>query len=331
MSQRITYYLGAGASANALPLVKIFKDKRFEDFINKGMEWFDRKNEFWQEKSNLFEYGEGVYPQQSLTAAGDNFKRMAEAALEGIRTHVSPDTFAKKLYLSKRTEEYEEFKFVLDLYFAFEEIYNQKIDERWDTFYASFLDINEHNDVQLPLGLNFISWNYDRQIELSLKRFYSGLDVEFNELKLNGACNSFSNFNHDNIVTSTIPNDSDNFPRSFVDLNKSFLIKFPNRFYSSLKFAWDDEKIEMINQANNMIHNSDIIVIIGYSFPFYNRKVDSMIFNIAQSKYKSKKIYFQSADDEIIEKFEKWILPRSVNKKVNQIRSYTNFHIPFEY
>ena len=46
--------------------------------------------------------------------------------------------------------------------------------------------------------------------------------------------------------------------------------------------------------ADHMASDTTILVIIGYSFPYFNRKTDAQIFNKLKESGKLKKIYFQN-------------------------------------
>ncbi|PSR03910.1 MAG: hypothetical protein BRD50_04955 [Bacteroidetes bacterium SW_11_45_7] len=45
------------------------------------------------------------------------------------------------------------------------------------------------------------------------------------------------------------------------------------------------------------VRNNEILILIGYSFPFFNRKVDREIFNELKSSGVFKKIYFQDLNN----------------------------------
>jgi hypothetical protein len=98
-----------------------------------------------------------------------------------------------------------------------------------------------------------------------------------------------------------------------------------------LSFAWErhweEETKLLIQTAKKAIENTQVLVIIGYSIPFFNREVDRDIFSIIS--HTTKKIFIQDCDPHSV--FEKlgsiWIgdLPKvELKDKVEQ------FYLPPE-
>ena len=153
----ITYLLGAGASANAIPVVQNFKEK-LDDFLNffntdlnkVPLETILRKNQVNLDLISKF------------TSITDEIKR-----------HHTPDTLGKKLFLNNSLNsnfDLNDFKLYLSLYFIylqfrqFETYPKFNIDFRYDVFWSTLLNLNTK---KLPNNIKIISWNYDLQIELS--------------------------------------------------------------------------------------------------------------------------------------------------------------------
>ena len=90
----------------------------------------------------------------------------------------------------------------------------------------------------------------------------------------------------------------------FVKCDKSFidhlvriyagLVYKNTTFYNNISFAWDKFKIgdDPINVAKNIVSNTNILIVVGYSFPFFNRVVDRDLLGNLNMKY-LKKVYFQ--------------------------------------
>ena len=73
--------------------------------------------------------------------------------------------------------------------------------------------------------------------------------------------------------------------------------------YPSLSFAWEKEKYETeINQiAADAIKETQVLVIIGYSFPFFNRAIDQSVLK----SMKPYKVYIQDKyPDRILSRFK---------------------------
>ena len=77
-----------------------------------------------------------------------------------------------------------------------------------------------------------------------------------------------------------------------------------SNIHSSLSFAWEPEHPEKGIVAKAIENTKDTVslVIIGYSFPFFNREIDRKIIG---SMTNLKKIYFQAPDADIMkERFQ---------------------------
>ncbi|MDZ7846326.1 MAG: hypothetical protein U5L96_05970 [Owenweeksia sp.] len=152
-SRNVTYLLGAGASAKALPTV------------NKMME--------------------GV---QRLANAFSNTKRQDKVVREIVKEfmwlsklhemYYSIDTAAKVLFHRDKSN-YDRLKNVASLYFLLEQteiedlkserLFFDTIDNRYFRILAYYL--GEDSIPRLPSNLNFITWNYDAQLELAFHHF----------------------------------------------------------------------------------------------------------------------------------------------------------------
>lgn len=64
-------------------------------------------------------------------------------------------------------------------------------------------------------------------------------------------------------------------------------------------FAWEKstKSAELLRYrmkiSQNIVKDSDVLVVIGYSFPLFNRLIDKEIFNSLTESGKLKKIYYQ--------------------------------------
>lgn len=215
---------------------------------------------------------------------------------DGAIKHATIDTFAKKLFLTERVEEYNKLKKLLAIYFIIEQVIN-KPDSRYDTFLANILTPK----LEIPDRIKILTWNYDSQFEIAFNEYrktiispkdigcYSLYDNEITEslaiFKVNGTA-SFNNWNS-----------LANF-RSNHKLNKTILDKIIYAYKdneSLLSFAWETSKkksddIPTIRTAIKQIKEARILVVVGYTFPFFNRVVDKSL--ISSMDYLNK-IYIQ--------------------------------------
>ncbi|MBR4962482.1 MAG: hypothetical protein IKY54_01100 [Muribaculaceae bacterium] len=121
-------------------------------------------------------------------------------------------------------------------------------------------------------------------------------------------------------------------------LNEILLRHYKNKNYtnSKISFAWDNEKFLTLNfreAIKNAIGDAKTLVIIGYTFPFFNRNIDRMLFDFMPNL---EKIYIQDPNaNQIIQNLEP-IYSRNhpfLSKLKNNIIPKTNtdqFYLPPE-
>jgi exonuclease VII small subunit len=90
-----------------------------------------------------------------------------------------------------------------------------------------------------------------------------------------------------------------------------------------LSFAWEKENHEdksIINEAMTKTENTDILVVVGYSFPYFNREIDKQIINNMPNLTK---IYIQDlCPENIIQR-----LKTLINKNPNTINYVPNIAV----
>ena len=214
--------------------------------------------------------------------------------------HASIDTFAKKLYLTNKQDDYFRLKRALIVFLNYEQMVNQP-EPRYDSFLASILQTNKDS---FPEDVSIVSWNYDVQFEIAYREYYPNeglghlsyflnvydktlegkggepykLAQGFQILKLNGsACiNSeeyFFSASKDNVVDTL-----------------TSLYQTVSEKNCLLSFAWEKPKQQYIQRISDCVKDAQVLVIIGYSFPFFNREIDRIIFREMRSLGK---IYIQ--------------------------------------
>ena len=154
------------------------------------------------------------------------------------------------------------------------------IDYRYDVFLATLLvnkGTKENQKLLLPENYNIISWNYDNQWEFAYKeyakdiglkgiskRLYINNKYDPNKshiLKVNGDCNCWDEEKNEELTF-------------YNAVEKLISGKNVN---NTIEFAWEGSKPQYA-AIHKIMEKSDIIVIIGYSFPNFNRDVDKTIF-----------------------------------------------------
>lgn len=248
-----------------------------------------------------------------------------------VSNHLSFDTFFKKLFhLSESAEKYKAILLIFFLYEQLRDIstldifnnsesnakkYGIKkgnIDPRYDALIAGILNPVQ-NRFSLITKMNFLTWNYDTNLVASVKNFKSSNDSLADFFKTYET--STNHFIIDSELQIIHLNGRVFHPRysKYEPLNqyslKIELSSLVNEYHkidskiwehsNEIKFSWETLSEtnlsfgipEHIARAIESVKQSDIIVIIGYSFPLYNRLIDTAILN--QNNLNGKTVYIQ--------------------------------------
>ena len=287
MDDEITYFFGAGASRHSMPLVDDFKE-RFDAF-----------------RSLVFQFE---------FKAKEDFRNICNDFSDQLEMHASFDTYFKKLFHQDMESEILRKKAILLLFFIYEHLYNPNqprkiripkkkgtLDPRYEALIAGLLQ--PQKKPEFYRRINFVTWNYDLNLLFALRNFFlPGSDlnrfiesntVDDNHIKLeNHGVNVFhlnGLIRHPRLGTIT--------EISVSDL-KSFMSGCIDEYFdgkkelfalgSGLSFSWEALNQakkqgkgypDYVKNAQKAIHNSKYIIIIGYSFPFYNRQIDTYLLN----------------------------------------------------
>jgi hypothetical protein len=309
----LTYILGAGASFQSIPLVNTFP-KRFKEFVS-HLGGYMNDISFEAKSENIFK--EAI---ELATALGSAFE-----------DHQSFDTYFKKLFHTNEIKLIKKYKKVPNLYFIWEHVQNigsqmdeygnliegidsfqkkSKVDKRYDALIAGLLEPIE-GKTKMFCVTNFITWNYDLNLISSIKNyFFPNLtfikfleEIEYEKPVWN-IKNQIFIVNMNGFFYSELFNDYKN----IYDLNPSHLIRtrlstnyFDDDYFVKdaefIKFAWEQDNVETkISHAKKMIDESKNLIIIGYTFPLYNRIVDSLF--LADELTRRKNIIIQDPNAE---------------------------------
>lgn len=256
---------------------------------------------------------------------------------KAVKEHATIDTYAKKLYLTRRHQDFKRLKNVLCVFFVWVQ-FNSRTDLRYDTFLANILQMN----LYFPKEISVISWNYDSQFEIAYK-YYSAngnlpiyeknVDGGFPELKdfgrifkVNGSAN-IGDFN----VVNTIIKDVNVHP--MIQLIEYYGHLYADtsamgfQFRSHLSFAWEtSEKQNLLMGAiEQTTADTETVVVIGYSFPFFNREIDRAIF---AGMPNLKTVYIQDPNPDAVEPSLKAVIPEGINVKIEYQKDCTQFYLP---
>jgi hypothetical protein len=310
MGKNYLYWLGAGASANALPLVASFENVLRE----------------FKDKLAFITINKSVPGQKQVR---DEFIFKIDWMLENLAVHASVDTFAKKLYFKRDTQNLKVLKAILSCFFVAEQS-TKRVDYRYDSFFASILKFDGLSSVQIPDDIKFLLWNYDLQIE---KAYFGYVDDENKVIKdltfskslyhLNGYCGTTK----PGLIGKEFK-EAFQIKPEISNLILELYSDYCQGAISDINFAWEMNENYFNNSINPVTESIREVIIIGYSFPFFNREVDKQIF---QRLKDVEKIYVQSPQESMTGIKER-ILAISPNlPKIIPIEDTSQFYIPFDY
>lgn len=305
-TKNITYLLGAGASYNSCPVWKEQGEKMIElsrKFLNiPNLTFENPKPDTLNEKQNIL-WDIGYFGNKALE-------------------YGTVDTYAKKLLINKASNELQRLKLAVSIFFTLWEssidgIKNRNgelyknIDSRYISLLASIIESN-NKDPKLKENVRFVTWNYDLQLERAFKAFclddsdwdYVSSNLSF---RVNGKNNSELEVCHLNgyngfCYTSYIEeveflerSQSQNIEEILDEI--SFLYKsmsqYSIRINNHINYAWENNSLSerTRKEAYSIFKRTDILIIIGYSFPPFNKEIDKLLFE--QLKGRNTKIYYQ--------------------------------------
>ncbi len=329
MEEKITYIIGAGASAHAHQLARTPQEQnryalRLIDFVTE----LEAKHPI------------GVF---------DNLKKVAKNCLE----FGSPDTYAKYLYEREPTNDYYRLlKALISFYFETAEFSPDRLNNpdarSIDSRVLPFLTYIA-KDNKLAENVKILSWNYDRQFEIAADKYrlkakskdpFPGFSVWPNIgdgidtkklpflLHLNGVAGFKYEQNCFNAVDQIAHKDEWIF---------DFNVKEP-----LISYAWEDDenghhlfKAKRKSIAKEMVEGTTILIVIGYSYPFFNRHTDNQLFNSMRKTLR--KIYFQDFNSgEFL--YNQFNLKKSIDTgdpflpvvEIVHINNLNNYFVPFE-
>jgi hypothetical protein len=344
MTEKILYYIGAGASACALPLAKTVWNLNTTAAPSfpimpaiPGLAYSLKEIDI----ERIFSaFSEERYQEYKIKLK-KNFSDLSVKADE----FGDVDTYAKYLYL-KESSELGKVKRTLSQFFLLEQMILGKKDRRYLPWLIGIMETD-----RFPDNVKVLNWNYDFQLELSAANFGNMEDV--NHIG-SGFGYSPPFIRH---YPTLDPTSDRNEELSVIHLNGVAGFTKPKGFFTSsifqvsakktdqdilnyiideeiepiIHFAWEKSQYHnsLMEKVLKMVEGTTIIVIIGYSFPFFNREIDKQIFNKLISSGTVNKIYYQDpvlTGEQLRAQF-------SLNPSIPivHIKGVDNFHIPFEY
>lgn len=325
----VTYLLGAGASIGVIPTLNdfSFKLKEFSEVINELIN-SDLESMVDHETRDLTNF-----TNRSLKDIVISFNQKILQTAELSDLYGSIDSFARKnlRFENKNEPKYND---IINVYTAYiiacENGYidDYKIDKRYVNLLSNILELSGKSIFRE--NINIITWNYDNQIEKALDIVTTNKNNSSNGFLIHKKGTNQLHQSNNNVIKlngSADYLDQNKFGVNFPLLNKldktkhednliyrkTCLIKlilyseyacYNDSIYSNIRFAWNLESKKKENPSTyfddleyKIISETEIFVIIGYSFPFFNRNIDNEIINTS----KCSKIYIQDLYPDLIE------------------------------
>jgi hypothetical protein len=340
--EELTYILGAGASFQSIPDVKTF-NKRFDSFVK-----------FLDDSSKTIVQS---YPESNNNNIGlKEALKVAKIIAAEFKSHQSFDTYFKKLFHTKNLDKLNLSRKIIHLYFLWEHIatipqikpesddvfWKQAIiDKRYDALIAGLL-MPDKDTCNLFCKTNFITWNYDLNLLESIKNYFYpeesfreflktkikvineyewSVDGKISIINMNGYF--YSNLFDE--MKFIVRNKGNELLRTKVTKNY-FDNNYSDNDAELIKFAWESEN-QVSKVAAEKINNSKNIVVIGYTFPLYNRLIDYKYFE--RNILINKKLYIQDPDaDNIAEGLKDNFNINLDPSRLKRIKNCDSFYVP---
>ena len=335
----VTYLIGAGASAG----------KRGKDLLggnpkdNRIIEGLPCVSEISTCLRGLIDNIKKASVPGQLSMWREDLLENLENLLSMSSKHATIDTYAKKLKLKQDNTQFYQVEMLLAYFFLVEQLIH-KPDSRYDTFFASILNDN----LEIPSHINILSWNYDSQFEIAYREYdvnkklpivsKSTPDIQATPkiFKVNGTA-SFENLSDIASLREEMPKLEDDLRGGkrlsnqgvtyIVDMYKK-INKLPSIRKTRLSFAFDDTyDDEMLDKIDSIVSNTDALVIIGYTFPFFNRGIDR---RMLQNLSSYTKVYIQDLFPERIKQSLKAVLPNLMDGQIFPQNDVSEFFLPPE-
>lgn len=347
---KITYFLGAGASYQSNPIWKA----QGSAMINVA-DYVLSQIADHPISSKDYEYISLMGDKDLMTFFKD-LKNFGKYAVE----YGSIDIYAKRLSLIEDKIQLNKLKFCLSVYFDLWENFLQKnyilenakkngesdmnydkIDKRYFSFLSVILEKGNNNFPKLNDNISILTWNYDLQFENAFESFmprnsnsmkdlnnYLNFMNDSNSRKEIIHLNGFRGYFRDKETNfETVEKSSLTTLANYLTKLKQTIQDFKNPDYTnSIKYAWEHSS-EAFEYAKKVMSESNILVIIGYSFPAFNRKIDNQLFEAFEKKEGYKKVYYQ---DPFLN-LDLVNLLFSDQKIIEPITDRSQFHIPHEF
>jgi hypothetical protein len=328
MAAKITYLLGAGASANALPLIK-------GSPTNKKLGMPGELKRFAEQ-----------YKSTSFSSSHPDIANKLDLISDKCIEFGTPDLYAKFLLETSDMDKYALLKKFMANYFHHEQTLapTSSGQGRFDYRALTFLTTIAQNE-KIPPNVKVLSWNYDRQIEIAANKLRPVNSQVFKRIK-GFTCwpNYQESYDFDERIQYNVKDifllhlngiAGFNYSKRTFSEETNSVFNFDDAGNTMLSFAWEDDTNdhkrvflkERIEYTKRIAEGTQILVVVGYSFPFFNRKLDDVI--IESMRNTLTKIYYQDPNLDGKRLFGQFNLNPEV-VKIDTISWVDNYYIPYE-
>jgi hypothetical protein len=322
--QNVTYLFGAGASCQAIPMV---------NRISAELEHFAGIL-----RSNTLQGQSDGTPNEQIK---EQLLVTLEQVLVGIAKFGTIDGYAKQLWLTIQHTQLTKVKAAISYYFTVRQLgpagifmdeersFFEKVDGRYYQLLSRYMKPGI-NGPELPSNINVLTWNYDFQIEMTLMKtheldYVSEVfdrvaivpDISHRNsgsgqiLHLNGIAGSY--VLEDGRYQSIYDRHAHTADIAGIMSECIFVIQSANRgqvsFNDTFAFAWENSAVSQkaIETAKHLLRKTDTLVVVGYSFPYYNTDVDRELISSMNLNAANKKLFYQdpnASSVDLVEMFD---------------------------
>lgn len=299
---KVTYLLGAGASSGSLPLAS-----RLSEDIPHAVADIKKDIEAFNSSRGIANIGENkIWPN------GEYGRPLLES-LNWLSTRASQhntiDTVARKYWMrgdSQAKQDTRRLKAALSCYLYYRQICSPS-DKRYDSFLATILKKGKDGLPRLPDQMSILTWNYDLLLEKAFYeycpdyRLFRAFAADASHIvHLNGTAITLAPS-----IIPGVPNDSEKFMAAILEtaqtpftlvmeLWERYNIRNPmKQLDPGISFAW--EETNSVQKAIDASTGSNVLAIVGYSFPYFNRDYDRKILSTMSSTLQV--VYLQTNKD----------------------------------
>lgn len=305
--QVLIYLFGAGASYPSLPLAREVS----------------RRMLYWGQY--LQKEADGQLPELNKKNLSEFSSELTLWGTEAT-SHYSVDTLAKKLFLTNRQDELWRLKAAMSAFFMIEQAAT-RAESRYDSFFAAILE-QPGRPPTIPEHIWMLTWNYDRQFERAYHQYcpdpgkvQDNITFCKRVIRLNGLLGRAINKGTGDEYNLDLSSDKNKVIGRVLDEYLQLRTHQP-----AITFAF--EKMPLLESQLGLLSSKRcILIVVGYSFPFFNRRFDKLVLNSIRTV---DKVFLQ-------------VLPEhasAISSRVKTLRDFPSiqivddkdqFFVPYEY